>query len=405
MTEQSQTPTDEETPTSPLVAVFGTLLMTVLSVVFALLIAEIFMRTGFDALPADVQGNIQAVRVVPWDEERIVPPVPFITDRKFQSRLEPGLTDQPVRWYDARFTFDTGTVWDGHSIGLRTDGPTWPLDILAFGDSFTFCWTEMSNCWVQNLEQFGWNVVNAGQPGTGSIGQYALMRDIIEPLDPAVVIWQWYPNDLQDDYLLATLNDETPALELPPAPEPVADLDGLAQYSTVAALVEAWMAPTEDDAGYQHYQTVDVNGREMLLVTGEYTHPFSPDYAAVQYGWERNAAIHEEAAAYIQDELNAEMLLVLIPTKEEAYAEPLNAVLDALYLESIGESRRRMLDLCSANDWHCIDMLPAFREAIANGETVYYALDFHLNTSGNRILTEVIHDYLVENALLTNRSN
>ena len=381
--------------------VLAGLLLMLISVVFTLLLIEVFMRVGFNALPPQIQGDIQAVRRVPWSEERIIQPVPFIADRTLQARLEPGINDFSVRWQDARFTFDTGTVWDGHPIGLRTTGPQWPLDILAFGDSFAFCWTAVDDCWVQRLgSAYGWNTVNAGLPGTGSGGQLALIKDIAAPLESAVVLWQWYPNDLQDNYNLAVLNQETDERELPPAPPAAAEPSGLAQYSALLWLIQQQLDPVDDPSGYQHYTTVNVDGRDLLVGAGEYPHPFTPEYDAVAYGWERDLAAHREGAAYIQDEVGATMVLVLVPTKEEVYAEQLADAIGADYLDAISQTRRQLLETCADEGWHCIDPLPAFRAAIAEGETVYYALDFHLDASGNRILADVIHEYLLANDLL-----
>lgn len=388
-------------PKSRAGSIIANIVLVMVSVAFTFLLIEVFVRVGFDLLPPAIQGQIQAVRVVPWSEERLIQPVPFIGDSTFQARLEPGIEDREVRWHDARFTFDTGTVWDGHVIGLRTEGPEWPLDILAFGDSFTFCWTAVEDCWVQRLgSDYGWHTVNAGLPGTGSGGQLALIRDIAEPLQPGLVVWQWYPNDLLDNYHLARFNDETPALDVPPGPPPAPEPSGIARYSAVIWLLELLLSPQEDDDPYQHNQRVAVDERELLVTTSEYTTPYSLDYAAVEYGWERNLDVLTQGHEYVTEQVGAEMLFVLLPLKEEAYAEALADDLGTEYLLELAESRRMMIDLCAENGWHCIDPLPAFQTAIENGESVYYALDFHLDPSGNRILAQLIRDYVVENDLI-----
>ncbi len=392
-------------PTSRLKMILGSILLMLFGVVFMLLLLEILMRVGFDALPASVQANIQQVRRVPWSDEAIVPPVPFITDRRLQARLEPGLHNYPVRWHDARFTFDTGTVWEDHPIGLRTTGPVYPLDILAFGDSFTFCWTAVDDCWVQLLgSDYGWSATNAGIPGTGSTGQLHFIQEIAPPMQPKLIIWQWYGNDLFDDYVLSWLNDETPPLEGAPGPDAATSPQGIAQFSAIARMVEVALNPPQSTSPYQHNQVIPVNRRQMLLPTNEYTHSFNPTYPAVAYGWERNLEAHETGEA-LADEIGAEMLIVLIPPKEEAYAEFLVEQYDQEYIDAIGESRRMLLNTCEERGWHCLDALPAFQEAIRDDETIYYALDFHLNDSGNRLLAQLIQDYITQNGLLTEGSD
>jgi len=78
------------------------------------------------------------VRRVPWREERLAPIMPLQYSRSYYVVVAPGYKNFPVRWMDARFTFTTNSLWD-HPVGLRTDpNPRWPIDIMAFGDSFTF---------------------------------------------------------------------------------------------------------------------------------------------------------------------------------------------------------------------------------------------------------------------------
>ena len=47
--------------------------------------------------------------------------------------------------------------------------------------------------------------------------------------------------------------------------------------------------------------------------------------------------------------------------------------------------------------------LPAFKEAIKNGQTVYYGFDSHLDPSGNRVVAQLVHDYIADHNLLPSR--
>jgi hypothetical protein len=308
--------------------------------------------------------------------------------------------DTPVRWHDARFRFNTGTVWEGHTIGLRTEGPRYPLDILAFGDSFTFCWTAVEACWVQRLDRdYGYSATNAAIPGTGTTGQLHLMQEIAPPMQPRLIVWQWYGNDLFDDYVLRWLNEETPPLAGAPGPDPMPAPQGLAQISAIWRLVDLALNPPQTTSEYQHNQVLTMRGRDLLLPTNEYAHAFSMTYPAVAYGWEQNLAAFE-AGQTLAAEIGATLLIVLIPPKEEAYAGDLIDVLGEAYLLQMGESRRRLLAVCAERGWHCMDALPAFEQAISGGETIYYALDFHLDDSGNEVLSGLIDAYIRANNLL-----
>jgi hypothetical protein len=45
-------------------------------------------------------------------------------------------------------------------------------------------------------------------------------------------------------------------------------------------------------------------------------------------------------------------------------------------------------------------MTPYFQDAVDAGQTVYNAFDFHLDASGNKIVSDVVANYLIENGLL-----
>ncbi|MCE7945909.1 MAG: hypothetical protein DYG88_00605 [Chloroflexi bacterium CFX4] len=378
-----------------LIALFGVLL--------AWLIIEVFMRVGFEMLPPRIQGDIQAVRRVPWSDERIVPAFPFILDRTIQVRLPVGLRGYPVRWSDARFQVDTISVWDGHEVGFRSAPTVYPLDVMTFGDSFTFCWTDYADCWVTQLAAQRGNWFNAGVPGTGAAGQFALMQQIAPPTKPRLVIWAWFANDLKDVYDLDLLQGKTPELEVPPPLNPALEPVGLGQFSALAHLIYVALTPPTILTPYQHYQTVQVNNRPLLIRTTEYPHADSLAWSANRYGLARTLEIFDEARRFLRDEVGAELLIVLIPTKEEAYSAALSETLGTEFIESIGEGRRTLIAHFAENGYHYLDALPALQAAIQNGETIYYSFDSHLDASGNRLLATLVAEYLNREQLLPKR--
>jgi hypothetical protein len=372
-------------------------------VLLAWLTAEVALRLGFEFLPPRVQAELQGVRRVPWSDERIVPAFPFILDRTVQVRLPVGLRDYPVRWSDARFQVDTLSIWDGHEVGFRSAPARYPLDVMTFGDSFTFCWTDYADCWVTQLAQRGGNWFNAAVPGTGTAGQFALMQQIVPPTKPRLVIWTWFPNDLKDVYDLDLLQGKTEPLETPPPLNPDLEPVGLGQFSAVAHLIYVALTPPTVLTPYQHYQNVFVGNRPLLIRTTEYPHADSLAWSANRYGLARTLEIFDEARRFLRDEIGAELLIVLLPTKEEAYSAALSATLGAEYIESIGEGRRAIIAHLAADGYHYIDALPALRAAVARGERVFYSFDSHLDASGNRVLAQLVAEYLDREKLLPSR--
>ncbi len=330
--------------------------------------------------------------------------MPFTIDRDFQVRLPVGLVDYPVRWSDARFNFNTISAWEGHRAGLRSDPPEWALDILTFGDSFTFCWTAWEQCWVETLDiEGGWNVFNAAIPGTGTTAQLNLMKELAPPWKPALVVWAWYNNDLSDNYDLARIRDEVGELPGAPADDPVAPPSGLGQFSALAQLINANVSPPPRLTPFKHYETVLVNGRRLLVHTNEYPYATVIDaYPRTQYGWERGIAAQAEGQDLVKA-WGGRLLIVVIPTKEEAYAEFLTEAVGQAYLDQMAISRERLLAECEVRGWLCLDTLPAFREAIRRGQTIYYGFDSHLDSSGNRLLAEMVEAYIAENQFIPKR--
>jgi hypothetical protein len=372
-------------------------------VLAAWLVIETLMRVGFDALPAGVQGDIQAVRRVPWREDRIVPPFPYLQDDQFQARIAPGLVDYPIRWSDARFAFTTIPLWEGHIVGLRTDPPRWPLDIIAYGDSFTFCWTAYQDCWVHQLQDKGWHVVNAGMPGTGPGGQLRMMRESAPAVKPGLIIWQWYVNDVSDDYDLARLQNAVESLGESPLPDGPPPLNGLAQYSAIAALVDRRFNQPAKTTPYRHYEMVGIDGRGVLVATNEYPHRHSLKWPSTRFGMAKNLENHAEGQK-LAAQVGAKMLIVLIPAKEEAFGDLLAARLGADYLDDLAAARLRLVAQCEAQGWHCIDALPALKAAADARQTVYYAFDSHLDATGNQIVANLVYDYIIDNDLIPTRA-
>ena len=379
----------------------GRLFMIIASTVFTLVMLEVFIRIGFDALPPDIQGEIQSVRRVPWDDEPIIKPVPFQNSRDYQSYLPPGLENYPVRWRDARFTFSTRSLWE-HPVGLRVDEPTWPIDIVAFGDSFTFCWTNAEDCWVQQLQStYGWHVINVGQPGSGPGGQLPLIEEVGLPLEPSLVIWLHYDNDLMDDYVLDTIRGNVSGLTLPPGPDPVRLPRGLVQYSVLLHLIDNRLDPPPKSTNYRHGQVVRIQDRAFIFNTEEYP-PVNDTqaYSGIAYGWQRNLEHYQQGIDLVQERLDAPVLIVMVPFKELVYADYLDDALSEAYLGRMRANRTVMLDECDERGWYCLDALPALQAATESGELVYYTGDFHLAPYGNTVLAEAIHDYIIEHDLL-----
>ncbi len=362
------------------------LVMMLFGIAVAWLMVEVFLRVGYDSLPRDARSILQHVRRVPWDEEKLVPPFPYILSREHQAMLAPNHKNYPVRWGDAQFTFDTISLWE-MPVGFRTNEPQWPVQVVALGDSFTFCWTAFEDCWVELLHSdYGYSVMNLGVPGTGTRAHQSLIEPYVQPLEPEVIIWQWYGNDFKDDYDLDKMQGNVQPLPEPPQPDSTPDYGTFAEYSAVYRLIRDWWYKRDhpvDDHGF----VTTINGREIFFTDELGANDFG--YASVEHGWQRGIASLIEV--HQRESFNAKVVILLIPTKEEVYAPE---ALDAEFLQKMSEGRLRLLSVCEENHWYCVDMYDTFQEAVKSGQTVYYAFDFHLDDSGNTLVAKTLADYL-----------
>ena len=403
MTAAETTPVTPQRSASLSRRVLKGVLMTLWIVALVWLLLEVFIRVGFDALPPETQAVLQHVRRVPWDDEHLIPVLPFMGSREFHARIPPGLHDYRVHWGDADFTFDTVAPWEGATEGFRTNPPEWPMDIVAVGDSFTFCWTDFEDCWVERLHRdFGWHVMNFGVPGTGSMAHRNILGAYGPPMEPQVVIWQWFGNDFEDDYDFAMLRGEIddPLSGPPVSGEAAPNYGKLADYSAVYRWARDWIEKKINPPAKAKDLSPTVNGREIAVSDSQYSHDLK--YKTVQYGWDETLRAFEESQSIVED-MSAELVILLFPTKEETFAPHITDYLDADYLAMLPKGRLRLMDTCDERGWRCIDMTPYFQDAVSAGKPVYNAFDFHLDASGNQIVSDVVANYLIENGLLEPR--
>jgi hypothetical protein len=196
--------------------------VAVISVLITILVLEVALRVFFTQLPVDIAYAIRHVHVTPFGKMRLTdhPNAPLAPldgiwarwlvgeDRTFD--LYPKANVRDVHFEltpHVRFVINT-YEWsaDDPRVGFRTPPPAdGMLDIVALGDSMTFCWTDIEDCWTSQLaEQLGHSVANLGIPGTGALSHANVYQQFVKSrYTPKIVLWQFLFNDPLDDVRIA----------------------------------------------------------------------------------------------------------------------------------------------------------------------------------------------------------
>lgn len=369
---------------------------------------ELGLRAFRPALPPRLQEMVNiAVKgspfAEPWDRAWVRNPDHYFI-------LQPGLDNAP-QYGTPRLKFHVSTIelWPGGGIGFRTRPVHYFVDAVVLGDSFTFCFTERSDCWVTRLEaDAGLGLVNLGLPVTGSHSHWLILRDYGKFYEPRLVIWQFFGNDFNDDYGLflsnGTIAPVDPTLDSRANTGRDANVAGLRDRSALYAVVETILTgrrifgdPVAQ--GFEERYAADLpNGARLQF--GQTYEPQAMDMAraANQAGLEISRAAFSMAQDLVAT-WDGKLVVVLAPTREEVYAEYTAAAMGG-ELNQISSARLAMLKLCAELDLLCYDALADLQARAADGELLYYEDDLHLNPLGNEVFAELIAGWLAQQNLL-----
>ncbi len=319
--------------------------------------------------------------------------------------LKPGLVNVP-QYGTPRLKFHVSTIelWPGGGVGFRNRPVDYFVDAVVLGDSFTFCFTERSDCWVSRLEAAsGLGLVNLGLPVTGSHSHWLVLKDFGKFYRPPLVIWQFFGNDFNDDYGLFVSKGALEALEATSV-DAASGSAGLRARSALYAVLETILTGRRnyDDPVAQSFEdryAVTLPSGERLQF-GQAYEPRAMDMtrAANQAGREITRSALRMAQELIAT-WDGRLAVVLAPTREEVYQE-FTAALMGEDIDRIVSARLAMLDLCAELDLLCYDALADLRERASNGKLLYYEDDLHFNPLGNQVFAELMAGWLAERRLL-----
>lgn len=316
--------------------------------------------------------------------------------------LRPGIDDAlQYGSPSVSFRMSTTALWEG-SIGFRTDPVDYFVDAVVVGDSFGMCFTERADCWVDQLAaQSNLGIVNLSQPVTGTTSHYRILRDygvpLLETNSQPLVIWQFFGNDFNDDYGLAVFSDEIEPLEPENTGATEASPPPSALYAVLQTLLTGNIVGVPDSEALFVKPYRALVGDELLRFGGAYelqALDMSRDLNQIGLDYSREAFL---SAQQIVDDMNGNLLVVIIPTREEVYRESTAPIMGEDAVATLQSARDTMLALCDDLALTCFDAYDTLRAAAQESDTLlYYSDDMHLNAAGNAILADALANYLAD---------
>jgi hypothetical protein len=361
-----------------------------------------------------LQIALRSVHKSPFSDQPLAPDPLWQSDGDYMTIVKPGAVNS-LQAGSPTVTFHVNSyAWWGGRVGFRSPQPEdGRVEAVALGDSHTFCFTEIEQCWTTLLAQnTGLKLSNLGQPVTGSVSHARIYYDFVAKPDlklkqPGLVLWQFYGNDFNDDYGLALLNG-TAKTSPQPAPSAAPLLQTpLAQWlranSAIYMLIRT-LARGKDpgvDKFVDPYTIATPQGLRMA---------FGQSYIrdAFNMGEPRNVegeTLSQAAILQTRDivEKNGgKFVVLLMPTKEEVYRSMISTIMDKAIIDAIAEPRLRMVEFCKVNNLTCLDLLTTLEANASPSVQLYYPTDPHLNAQGNQVVADAVAQFLREQRITTN---
>jgi hypothetical protein len=376
--------------------------LILINVLLTLLIAEAVLRLVGPRLPGQVGVALRYVTTgSPYDQQWSPA---WQQNRDHYYALKPGLTDSlQYGSPGVQFRLTTRELWEGGGIGFRAPVVDFFVDGVVVGDSFGLCFTEQADCWVDRLEGLAQRrLVNLSQPVTGTRSHLRILQDFGAPLKPPLVIWQFFGNDFNDDYGLAVFRQEIAPVEAAAAPPEAPDAAlWLRRSSALYAALETalqgrYLGLPSSEALFAKPYTVRYgpSSEHILMLGGQYElQALDMSREANQIGYEMSRNAFAAAQSLVAG-WGGQMVVVIIPTREEVYHTLAAPLLGEDHLLRLQSARDAMLALCDALALVCHDAYEALQPRAALGEALYHADDMHLNARGNQVLAEWLAERL-----------
>lgn len=353
-------------------------------IVLGLLLPLLAIEALAQLFPGSIPREVKSV----FQPEQDQPLKGLVPDETLGYKYAPDLVDFAVP-----FEGDTGpgiyrvsTVSLGYAdAGFRDDGLSGEVFAVVIGDSYASCASvAMETCWVEILERrTGQDWANLGVVAYSPQQEERMLARYGLPLQPKVVVWVFFPNDLNDAWRFDQFGSGA-AQEGQFWRNPV--LAWLARYSTVYNIGAFFWYNRA-----LFYNLVTFNNQTLprdsnLVWWLTYTDLTIPEVAD-GLRLTQQAILNARQQVLAQDE-KTQFIVILFPYREQVYAPTeLQPQLDQL--------NKAMADFCRQQTLTCLDLTPTLREqADQADEMLYFRKDIHLNPRGNEVAAEILTEAL-----------
>jgi hypothetical protein len=299
--------------------------------------------------------------------------------------------------------------------GFRNISP-WPedVDLVVTGDSFTAAETIQHPYWEGLAE----SELILGLPGSGTAEQGRLLTVFGLPRHPETVIVGFFGgNDMMDSWRFEDALSQGETLYS------LANKDRKIWEYSVLFQILMLLRPNTPTSSDCPYPVEDSSGTPLAF------YPAFLEFAAISQDDLATSSLYALSQETIlglntaTEEAGAEFILLYIPHKAEVYWPLLSLELqesiavtlqrpilgedglsfgenplDAATLSANLDAQRTLLaELAAQEGFTFLDLTPIFREAAANGASLYFYGDTHWNQTGHDLAREAILAFLRQN--------
>jgi hypothetical protein len=345
-----------------------------LTVVYALVVMEFGAWVSLSLLPSDLAGLQRAVSGQDRSEQLMQP------DSFLGHRLRPGF--EMVYKSEGRPVRVNTTSFGLGDVGFRDLGMKPPFDLVALGDSFTYC-DDISpeGCWLRLLgDKTGLSVGDLGVPGYSTMAQARMLERYGAPLHPRIVLMTVFANDFRDneqfEQWLRSGSDDFPKW-LGQKRQRGAVGNTLARHSVVFRIFLAVRR-----AGSLQMEKYKDGTLDLAF-------SFDPWWIKLSKHAEDSAGFRlmQQALLAMQaqaEQMGAQLVVLLLPTKEEVYWD-----IARQYVKEdvdIDHPRAVVRAFCEEKGLKFCDFTDGLRAEAHKGRQLYLRVSGHWNEAGHAFM-------------------